>query len=300
MIEEKTTFILGAGSSAHVGYPLGAGLLKNMCSIRINKNYPQLPEKWSTNDIDDLLISLSRSGHYSIDAFLESSEYRNLGKYLIAYQLKQYEVVDELFPPNESGWYQILFSSLIDQCGSDIGKNNLSIITFNYDRSLETYLHNAIQHRFKLSAEDAWDKVSEIPFVHVHGVLGEYPKVDYQPTCDFETLLSISEEIRIIHEIEDNEGGYCNSEFEAANGLLEQSERIVFLGFGFHDDNVRRFNFFTPEEVEKRNVYSTHQGMTGFEYSQMVDRLDKYGLKKALGTHHGQNCEGLFRSYLTL
>jgi len=300
MIEEKTTFILGAGSSAHVGYPLGAGLLKNMCSIRENKNYPQLPDKWSTNDIDDLLISLSRSGHYSIDAFLESSGDMDLGKYLIAYQLKQYEVVDKLFPPNESGWYQILFNSLINQCESDIGKNNLSIITFNYDRSLETYLHNAIQHRFKLSTEEAWNKVSDVPFVHIHGVLGEYPKIDYQPTCDIETLLSISEKIRIIHEIKDNEAGYCNSEFKIANELLEKSERIVFLGFGFHDDNVRRFNYFTPEAVEKKSVYTTSVGITGFEYGQMVDRLDKYGLKKALGTHHGQGCEGLFRNHLTL
>ena len=300
MIEEKTTLILGAGSSTHVGYPLGAGLLKNMCSIRMDKNYPQLPTKWSINDIDDLLISLSRSGHYSIDAFLESSEYRDLGKYLIAYQLKQYEVVDNLFPPNDSGWFQILFNSLINKCGSDIGKNNLSIITFNYDRSLEAYLHNAIQHRFKLSSEEAWDKVSKVPLVHVHGVLGEYPKIDYQPTCDFETLLSISEKIRIIHEIEDNKSGYCNREFEIANGLLEKSERIVFLGFGFHDDNVRRFKYFSPEVMETRKVFSTSQGMTGFEYSQMLDRLNKYGLKKALGTHHGQACDGLFRNYLTL
>ena len=62
---------------------------------------------------------------------------------------------------------------------------------------------------------------------------------------DVDELLEISEKIKIIHEIEDNQSGFCNSQFKLANSLLKESERIVFLGFGFHEDNVRRFKYFS-------------------------------------------------------
>lgn len=300
MIKKKSTLILGAGASSHAGYPLGSGLLKSLCNMRVQNKYPPLPEKWTQDDVDNLLISLSRSGYYSIDAFLEFSESRELGKYLIAFQLKQYEMVDRLFPPNESGWYQTLFNSLIRECGPNFGENKLSIITFNYDRSLEAYLHNALQHRFQIDADQAWQHILEIPLVHVHGILGDYPTTEYQPSSNVNELLEISSKIKIIHEIEDNDSGYCNNEFELSNQLLNDSERIVFLGFGFHDDNVRRFNFFTPESLESKGVFSTSAGMTGYEYTQTLERLEKYGLKTALGPHHGQPCDGLFRNYLTL
>ncbi len=300
MISKKTTLILGAGASAHVGYPLGSGLLKSLCNIRMQKNYPSLPKKWPQDQVDDLLLTLSRSGHYSIDAFLEFSEHKGLGKYLIACQLKELEILDRLFPPYESGWYQILFSSLVSECGVNIEKNNISIITFNYDRSLEAYLHNTIQHRFDISGEKAWEHVSAIPVIHVHGILGGYPETEYTNSSDINVLLDIAEQIKIIHEIKDSEAEFCNSEFEVANKYLQESERIVFLGFGFHEDNVRRFNFFSPKTLDSREVFTTSHGLTGFEFTQTLERLEKYGLNNALGSHHGQPCDGLFRNFLKL
>ena len=138
MINKKTTLILGAGASAHAGYPLGIGLLNDLCNIRTQK-YPVLPSCWQQNEVDELLLQLSRAGYYSIDAFLEFSNQKDLGKYLIACKLKEHEILDRLFPPNDSGWYQVLLSTLIAEHESNVEKSNLSIDTFNYDRSLEAY-----------------------------------------------------------------------------------------------------------------------------------------------------------------
>lgn len=300
MIKTNTVLILGAGASVHLDYPLGAKLLNNMCSLRITQHYPGFPSDWGVKDVDDFLLSLSRSGHYSIDEFLERSDKRDLGKYLISYVLKKAENLDRLFPPNTSGWYQTLFTSLIEGCGPSIGDNNISIITFNYDRSLEVYLHHAIKYRFKMSDDNAWACVSKIPIIHVHGTLGSYPEVPYRSEATTEELLEISQNIKIIHELDDRDDSFCSRDFEKAHMYLEESERIVFLGFGFHRDNIRRFKFFSRENLGSRELFSTSSGITAFEHRQSMERLSEFGFNEVLFPHHGQPCEGLFRNYLTL
>jgi hypothetical protein len=116
---------------------------------------------------------LSRSGHYSIDAFLETvPEDMKLGKYLIALCLKQLESVDRLFPPNDSGWYQYLLSSLLGSSVSPFSGNQLTIVTYNYDRSLEAYLYHAlIAAVFGMTDVEATEELARIPILHVHGIL---------------------------------------------------------------------------------------------------------------------------------
>ena len=52
-------------------------------------------------------------------------------------------------------------------------KNNLRIITFNYDRSLEEFLLRAIQAKFGLPEWEAFDLFKEaVSIEHVYGDLG--------------------------------------------------------------------------------------------------------------------------------
>lgn len=301
MINKKTTLILGAGASAHIGYPLGTKLKDNLCNIRIVKKYPPLPNKWTEEDINDFLINLSRASYNSIDAFLEEfSELTEIGKYLITYELKKYENIDDLFSPRNPGWYQTLFLSLINEYDQEIEKNEISIVTFNYDRSLEAYLHHALKHRFKLSEEKAWEHISKLRIVHVHGILGEYPHTKYQKSSDAKELLEISNKIKIIHENKDPQSGFCNDEFELANKLLKDSERIIFLGFGFHEDNIRRFNYFNEKNLNEIEVHTTTSGFSRKEYGQLTSRLEKFGIKSIQDKLHGHGCNEIFKHYLTL
>jgi len=300
MIKINTVLILGAGASTHAGYPLGMTLLNDLCRIRTDKRYPNIPEDWSIDDVDNLLLSLSRSGHYSIDAFLEHSKYRELGKYLIAYQLKQAEDVDRLFPPHDSGWYQMLFNALINECGEKLNENNLSIITFNYDRSLEVYLHNALKFRFNLSEDNAWKQVAELSIIHVHGILGEYPEIPYKKEASVEELYKISKNIKIIHEIKDHDGTFCSDEFAEAYEKLLKAKRIIFLGFGFHADNVRRFRFFSDKNLEGLEMFTTSFGLTSYEYRQKIANLAQYGLSEKQIPWNAQGCHELFRKNVTL
>ena len=127
--------------------------------------------------MESFLTQLSRSGYNSIDAFLEkNSDQAPLGKFLIAREMKKHEDLNFLFPSHNSGWYQYLFNKLIIDEKPQFSENKLGIVTFNYDRLLEAYLHTALQNRFKIDATKADSILKELPRIHVHGILGEYPK----------------------------------------------------------------------------------------------------------------------------
>lgn len=304
MITSPTVLVLGAGSSAHVGYPLGSQLISELCALRGTPALNNLPMGWTNSDATDFLTRLSRSGHYSIDAFLETvREQAPLGKYLIAQALKKREVVDNLFPPHSIGsWYQHLLKVLLREDGmAHFQADSLGIITFNYDRSLEAYLHHALQSRFCISGDEAAEVLSELPIVHVHGIMGAYPKLPYIASSNPEELLAISQQIQIIHEIEDVSDGFCNKMFEKANAMLKTAKRIFFLGFGFHQDNVRRFRFFSPESMEGRLVKATTNNMSPIEVADMVKRLEPHGFPSEVhGWTNGNDCNNFFRHFQAL
>lgn len=291
--------ILGAGSSVHLGYPLGSQLIANLCTLLSSNELKELP-KWTEDAAKIFLTRLSRSGHYSIDAFLETvPEQWDLGRFLISRKLKRYETIDNLFPPHQSGWYQYLFNQLLNS-GDAVGfeGSRLNVVTFNYDRSLEAYLHEALMARFKMSAEDAQKQLSQIQIVHVHGSIGRYPDVPYRSETDPTKLVEISKQIRIIPEVKDQGEGFCTGEFQLAHRLLTEAERIFVLGFGFHPANIRRLKFFTPENIKGREIYCSTAGMGPIETQHLVSRLQEFGIPpEAL---NGNQCNEFFTHFAVL
>jgi hypothetical protein len=283
LIKKRTVLVLGAGASGHFGYPIGLELLNQVVQTTDPQNEEALQFKHR----------LSRSGYYSVDAFLEHNrEFLAIGKLLIADCLKRREVPDRLFAPNNPGWYQYFFNCLLGERPDDIAQNQVTIITFNYDRSIEYYLHESIANRYNASSVNALRLLRTIPIIHVHGILGEYPEVPYSPRPNQDTLESICQKIQIVHELTDNTNDFCTTEFRKAHDALASAERIFFLGFGFYEDNVRRFRFFTPEVFEKREVFATIHGLYEIRRRSLMQRLDKYGFGKA--TCQACTCQELF------
>ena len=92
MITKRTVLILGAGSSTHVGYPLGVGLVNEICAPIILNFEHQIPKTFTKEQLADFQLRLSRSGHASIDAFLEDNPGdADVGRWFIARCLKQHE-----------------------------------------------------------------------------------------------------------------------------------------------------------------------------------------------------------------
>jgi hypothetical protein len=154
MISRKTVLIPGAGASRPYLLPTGAELR----DLLLQRNYNSIlrslelsgPRQQSYIDwyqellrnhieqeqIEDFRRRFAESEIVSIDRFLAfNPEFENIGRFMIAAILLNCERTPHL----KGDWYQILFNELTTE-GPDIPADLLSVITFNYDRSLEWYL----------------------------------------------------------------------------------------------------------------------------------------------------------------
>jgi hypothetical protein len=128
-------------------------------------------------------------------------------------------------------------------------KLQLSVITFNYDRVFEYFLHYGLRSSYNLSVAEAVDLGAVIPVIHVHGRLGAPIWEDAPDARDFDPLLmasqvkAVAEQLRIVHEI----GVPDDAGFKHARAEIESAYRIVFLGFGYHHLNVERLQLHQPQ-----------------------------------------------------
>ena len=141
----NTVFILGAGASAHLGFPLGTALKKEVESV-LDKltNYDDLCDipnekakvlikflretvSGARTHAKSLAERLKRSHSSSVDAFLEradSEPLTQIGKAVIAYCLSEYEDTDALHPSSlekrNENWYRYVCSPGPSRCSGEI------------------------------------------------------------------------------------------------------------------------------------------------------------------------------------
>ena len=137
---EPTVFILGAGASKPFGFPLGPELKSHMLE---QTNNAATRKSLVSLGFDESLINAFRDAlrygvHPTVDVFLERKQnFRELGSYLIASTIMPMESHGALFPQKD--WYGFLFKRLAFE--SDMPHvSQLSVVTLNYDRSLEHFL----------------------------------------------------------------------------------------------------------------------------------------------------------------
>ena len=134
---------------------------------------------------------------------------------------------------------------------------NLTFIIFNYDRCVEKVLLSWLQMRFSNSAPHLF---SQVKFVHVYGSLGPYGQIEGSEFFDSEsshgavqnphlTIPDFASRIKIFTEQEDSEVA------EKIRNAIHFSQAILFLGFGFEEQNMRFFR--SPQSYAKRIFCTT-------------------------------------------
>ena len=229
------------------------------------------------DELDKFRLELRRSLFQSVDAFLESTNgFMDIGKAVMAYFLIKCEREDKLYrTDNNENWYQYLYRMMHSLELDEIAKNKISFITYNYDRSLEYCLLNALKFGFpNVSIDKAKSIMDHIPIIHVHGELGKLKEQDssgrnYCPSVSGEEIKIAMNGIGVISEDKDNNTAYLRAHKE-----LKSAENVIFLGFGYHPKNVERLQLASNLSSGTR-VIGTIIGMTKQEIDFNITPLFK-------------------------
>jgi hypothetical protein len=300
MIQTPTVLILGAGASYPYGYPLGGGLIKEICNNIGNANLTPFVRNLnylgsSQKEIIKFKTSLELSGKNSVDAFLEHrQEFIKVGKEAIASVLIGKESESKLFQAEDS-WYKYFYNKLNTSI-EQFDQNRVSIITFNYNRSLEHYLYTALINSYPITPEQCAKKISGLKFIHLHGQLSSLPwqsKLSYTNSklsdisikdfspLDFgrtysnkdftvEDIRKAADGIKIIHE----EFDYKNDEaFIEAKEVISRADRIYFMGFGYNETNITRLQI-----PKGKNIVGTTFGLESGEIRSILKLFKEYGI----------------------
>lgn len=253
--------------------------------------------------------AFSESQLNSIDAFLgRNVEDPEVGKRLVAYVLLRQESEARMFEDVPDHWYRYMHNELVNSVSEweELDLSWLSIVTFNYDRSLEHFLAQALARTFKRSYEEALEKIADLRIVHVYGSLGS---LDNRKDKTFTPFGNIQENhfhffvkraasgLQVVQE-----GRVDSPSFTAAQGLIRESNVIYFLGFGFDKTNIERLGApgtFLVDSQHQKNIYSTVFGLTTAETSLACQRVTGNGLGGAMRLlAMNTNCLSLVRENL--
>ena len=284
MIAEKTVLILGAGASKPFGFPTGTELKKQICLELLNSN-GDIYNIIENLQVKQFVKDLKQSRFDSVDAFLEAKpKYEIIGKQAIAAILLQKEAQNESLLLKSGDWYQSLFNILTKDCKSfdSIRDNKITILTYNYDRTLEYYLFTKLSSLDKTDQEIK-DVLENLNIIHLHGSLGKLPwqggeyqfnytKFKFKGNINNrayrdaiadqqDTAIAIkrtklftvhkaamdANEIKIIYEVELN----GNLQFQNAIQALREAENVYFFGFGFSKTNLERLDYMNWNNLRR-------------------------------------------------
>ncbi|MEM9480265.1 MAG: hypothetical protein AAGA58_11495 [Verrucomicrobiota bacterium] len=273
MEHKRVIFVVGAGASSEVGLPLGnqlkgiiANHLKNERSSEINSALLREAHKSSDSSFQNKAYAASQkiakamAQAPSIDNFVnahaDDAYVKLCAKLAIVTTILRAEREStlwcETFPQKDQinyrrikdTWFARFFDLITSDCRHQDLEPRLSsiaMIIFNYDRCVEHYLHLAFQNYYTISESDAAELVSKIEIYHPYGSCGSLDFQDNTNGIGFgehvtsEELANASEGIRTFTEGTDS----SKSNIEALRECIGLGEKMVFLGFAFHDINLK-------------------------------------------------------------
>ena len=170
-------------------------------------------------------------------------------------------------------WYLRFVQLLTENVArKDLGSaiERVSIITFNYDRTILHFLRQALSTYYQMPEQDVEEALKKLRIYHPYGKVGDLPWQSRKQgvafgDADKAKLIQVSGYIRTFTE-QVQEGAILAS----LRNSVQKAEITVFLGFGFHQQNIR---LMRPLYTEKnQRVYATVLGISASD--QRVIRRD--------------------------
>lgn len=336
----QTVFVVGAGASREVSLPTGHELKSYIAASldfqvdRVGRQHGGDVELFSTIAAlaNEAKVPLGEYLQYtaqirsmmplaqSIDHFLDNHRDNEhlvaCGKSAIARAILNAEAKSKLaflkrnaapdFGKLEDTWYLLFFQKLVEGCNkNDLSKRfeSVTLIIFNYDRCIEWFLYYALTHFFNLDRDAVSGLIKKMNVFRPYGSLGDLPQIskdrldmDFGATPSPGNLLSIRKNIKIFTEQTDP----SSKEITALRKKVGRADRLVFLGFAYHDLNMNLLdpkpNFLSDEQ---KNILGTAFARSDYErevITEVVARL--YNHEKIARLYISPNsCFEFFREY---
>lgn len=312
IFKEQTLIVLGAGASLEYNYPTSSELIENICIRTLplenkivgsnlytpyfldepdqddegnfNYFYTELRHlNFNSVQMQRFSSFLSKSSAPSIDEFLAvkdiKDEFSWLGKCALIQSILYCENKNDRF----KGWYEKFFRLFWPDPGEDFDFSNVSILTFNYDRSLEQAIFNKLMIYYLNDVKKAISVFKSLKIHHVYGSIadvvesenhvikdpmrfkyGEFPNFIEMKNSSYMHAMwkNLNSRIRTFHEIEAEQS-------DIIQNMIRNSKVIVFLGFGFHKRNLTYFQEFASGHLRATSI--------GLNYRQNKNAKECFG-----------------------
>jgi hypothetical protein len=273
--------------------------------LETTENGPDWKKRWLTlhDQCERLKRGLQQVNPLVIDYYLGwNPDLQEIGRVLIAWVILEceeqsrdvninQEVVAgkrKLFADSGDNWCRFIIHQLAIHCqtSSDLFKNKVSFVTFNYDVSLEVHLRNGLRHIQMFEKSDVDKFLDGSRVVHVYGKVRdlklEITRVNWSNTdannnsvIDFCNLLDVvyaaSKGIRVI---DPHDKGANPTDLTIAQTQIDDAQRVFILGYGFDEANSKRLRL--PESLRLGGKANKIVAFTNFgDINQVNKRASK-------------------------
>ncbi|MBB2835199.1 UNVERIFIED_ORG: hypothetical protein GGD51_005377 [Rhizobium esperanzae] len=298
MFERRTVFIVGAGASREINFPMGAeltGIIANKVRIAFSNGRDHV--SGDIRVIGAIRHQLNQNGErdgnpyyragreiasgmaqaISIDNYLhahaEDETITWVGKLGIAASILEAERRSKLAPDRDretvdlsavsNSWYTPFFQMLtegVPRTALDGIFDNVAFITFNYDRCIEHYLMHALANYFRTDHREAEALVHQLRIEHPYGQVGRLPWQNPRGSTAFGKDFQGQELPEIAAQIRTFTERIEDGDMLArARRLISEAEVVVYLGFSYGDMNM---DLLSVDRVEERSIFGTSLGIS--------------------------------------
>ena len=275
MITKRLCLVLGAGASSPYGFPTGGDLLS--FANKPDDDWWPIAEQLfrATPEFHQgFLRERVASGAESLDEFVgRQTQFKDYAKALIAFRIGECESRSAILGAtgSSSDWMTFFVRRLVEGVELEaLGKTELSVVTFNFDRCFEETLLLRLSANYREPGETDSQARARVtgavvrgrwPILHVHGSLGPLIELagggrPYEPTLDPKQVLLAAQRLVLLDDAQED-----SQEFQRARQLIHDATLVFFLGFGFHRLNCKRV-LPRPWGSSQPTVYGTARSMS--------------------------------------
>lgn len=344
MFKKKTLFVVGAGASFEFGLPLGqtlkdiisgklsyggndlwGGSISDPLIMRQLRTLQTVEQSDSRQRYIEAASAISRGLPLaiSIDNFIDAHrgnfDVEKCGKIAIFHSILEAEKSSKLYFGDVSNerninvseikdsWLVSLFQMATEGVSKETLKSslqNLSFISFNYDRCIAHFFEVALRVYYGLGRSEASEIVSGIQIFHPYGSLGPLLSGSVE-RLDFGADVEAVESHRLYQRIKTFTEQVTSEEARLINDELSATEQLVFLGFGYHRQNLRLLEFgpITHRIKVFGTAYGVSQPNTEVIKNEIKELLRRAEMPRTIEDpiiRNDMDCSQLLQSYQRL